>query len=704
MPPASHGLSSPVEKFFQLSLLGLLLSGYLAVAGSGFLDVPTLVVTAAALLIRALLIADLPSIRFSPVVVTAATLAYFGFYPIDYFYISKAFIPATIHLTFFVAVVKILTASTERDYLYLKIIAFLELLAACVLSSSINFFLFLILFLGLAVAVSASSEIRRSSRQHASITRTSPQGLALRLSGLVTFVSVAILCLTAGLFFFLPRTARAAFQHFVSPRYHLAGFSNEVTLGQIGEIQKEHTPVMHVRMDHPEDRGLALKWRGAALAEFDGRRWFNKFAGGRPLRPDPSGMLWLVGQEQRREGERHISYAVQLNDVAADTLFFAGTPQFLRIDSLVVRYPAGNYRVRSPDVHGIAYQVYSRLDPLNTDAVQGSVEPLTPKEQEMYLRLPAVDARIPALTRNITAFERTPAEKARAIERYLKTHYIYTLDLPPSEPSDPLAFFLFDIRKGYCEYFASAMAVMLREADIPSRVVTGFQSGIYNPISGWQLIRASDAHSWVEAYLPFRGWTTFDPTPPDPNPAGISAWTRLGFYIDAADVFWQDWVINYNLDRQLQLAARMQDSGRSVRTGWLDNLTAFFKRMKETATALGVSAFVGALLFVLLRQFGPQLWAWWKARRRAIKVRRGEAQASDATLLYARVLKALKRRGIEKPGWLTPMEFAHVLTEPELSLLLEDLTVAYNDLRFGGRPEAAVRMMQLLVRLETREA
>ncbi len=152
-----------------------------------------------------------------------------------------------------------------------------------------------------------------------------------------------------------------------------------------------------------------------------------------------------------------------------------------------------------------------------------------------------------------------------------ESHYEYTLELPPVEPADPLAFFLFHRKKGHCEYFASSMAVMLRMIQIPSRVVTGFQSGVFNPISGSQLIRTSDAHSWVEAWLPDRGWVTFDPTPPDPHGQQLSAWTRLGFYADAVDVFWQDWVLNYNLDRQLQLASRVGESGRHLGLNWSEN-------------------------------------------------------------------------------------------------------------------------------------
>ena len=705
MHPEAADARSPVDKFFQFSLLGLLTSGYLAVVGSGYLDTPTIVVAGTALLIRALMVAELPTLQFSPVLITAATLAYFGFYPVDYLYISKSFVPATVHLVFFVAVVKILTARSERDYLYLKIIAFMELLAACLLSASFNFFIFLILFLLLAVATFASSEIRRSVQRQVATVRVSGRGLALRLSGVVGFVSVAILAITAGLFFFLPRTARAAFQHLVSHRYHIAGFSNEVALGQIGEIKKESTPVMHVRMDRNDDRQLALKWRGAALAEFDGRRWFNSFDTGERLRPDKNGLLWLVQQDPSDQKEKHISYAVHLNEIVGDTLFFAGTPQFLRIDSGVVKYPSDTYRLRNPELQGVSYQVYSRLDLPNTDSFTRDAEPLTPRQRETYLRLTATDQRIPALARNIVTFARTPAEQARALEKYLRTRYGYTLDLPQSEPADPLAWFLFDRKKGHCEYFASAMAVMLRTLGIPSRVITGFQSGVYNPISGWQLIRASDAHSWVEAYLPFRGWTTFDPTPPDPNPPALSLWTRLGFYTDAAEVFWQDWVINYNLDRQLQLATTMEESSRHMRTGWFDGLGGFLSRVKSSTIAFG-KRFGAALLVVLLlailgHMFGRQGWRWWNARQRVLKVQRGQAQSADATIFYERMLRSLHRRGIEKPAWLTPIEFARVVPEPELSVLVEDFTASYNALRFGGNADAAARIVQLLARLET---
>jgi transglutaminase-like putative cysteine protease len=597
--------------------------------------------------------------------------------------------------------VKILTAKTNRDYLLLKLIAFLELLAACVLSTSLNFFLFLLLFLVLGVSTFTSGEIRESGLKRQPGTRMSGRGLSIRLTAVALFVSTGILVITAALFFFLPRTARAAFQHLVSHRYHLAGFSNQVVLGEIGEIKKENTPVMHVRMDRPEDRGLALKWRGAALANFNGRAWSSLQGVGQPIRPDRGRQVQL-DDARLRPGARHISYEVYLNEIASDVLFFAGTPEFLRIDSTVIRRGGGDYSVAFGDVRNISYQVYSRLD--SDDLTDDYLPPLTGQLRKDYLQLPPMDPQVGELARRIVGSQASPAIAARLIERYLRTHYGYTLELPATEPLDPIADFLFRRKKGHCEYFASAMAVMLRAVDIPSRVVTGFQSGVYNPISGSQLIRTSDAHSWVEAWVLRRGWTTFDPTPPDPNPPQLSLWTRLGFYTDAAEVFWQDWVVNYNLDRQLRLATKMGQSSRHVGLNWFDRLglaaPRWWNAISDFAKRYGLLLSSVAALALLLSLFGKDGWRWWNTRQRVLKVQRGEAQASDATLLYNRMLKVLKRRGIEKPAWLTPWEFARVLQEPELAPLVEDLTSAYNELRFGGQAEAAGRMVLLLERLE----
>ena len=163
------------------------------------------------------------------------------------------------------------------------------------------------------------------------------------------------------------------------------------------------------------------------------------------------------------------------------------------------------------------------------------------------------------------------------------------------------------------------MAVMLREMGIPARVVTGFQSGTYNPMTGWHVIRASDAHSWVEAYLNHRGWTTFDPTPPDNRPRGTGLLARLALLGDAADTFWQEWVLNYNRDRQFDLALRLDSSGRSMSLGWLERWQRKRGRQPGIAVAAakkyGLGAVAVAACIVLFMLLWPQLRDLVRQRR-----------------------------------------------------------------------------------------
>ncbi|HBY64163.1 MAG TPA: hypothetical protein DEH78_30445 [Solibacterales bacterium] len=686
-----------VERFFQCSLLGMLASGYLAVVGSGYLDLPTTVLVAAGLLLRALTLAGVVRFTISDRAVNIATVAYVAFYPIDYYLLTREFIPATVHLIFFLAIAKLLTMRTPRDAFYVKVIAFLELLSAAILSAGLNFFVFLTLFVVFSVATAMASEVRRAER----LRRVLP-AFPRRLALLVVFSTLGILVLTAGLFFVLPRTAVAAFRHIVPERYHLSGFSNEVVLGQIGELKKQGTVVMHVKFSGPE-REYRVKWRGTALTDFDGRRWFNSVRADERLQASAGRVVFP------ETGPRllpYVFYEVQLKPIGPDALFFAGQPESMQIRMpLVLRTAVDGYRLPfSPD--GLRYTVYAYLGdprPDHPDYVERRVPDLPAAQREAYLRLPAIDPRLRTLARTVTAGGLTEARRALLLEQHFRTRYGYTTELLRQEVPDPLAHFLFERRKGHCEYFASAMTVLLRLEGIPSRVVTGFQSGLFNPISGWHVIRASDAHSWVEAWLPGRGWTTFDPTPPDAS-GGWDLASKIMLYFDAAETFWQDWVLDYNADRQFNLASSIEQSRRRLNGQWLDRLQNDAARWsKATVEWLRTNGpWLASVLAAaaLLAIFAPWLFRRWQARKRIARLRRGEARASDATLLYQRMLQLLRRRGLEKPPWVTPAEFARQIPPSATAVLVEEITESYNALRFGARPDAAPQLAALLARLE----
>ncbi len=629
--------------------------------------------------------------------VVVLSIAYLGFCPIDYEFVSGSLLVTSLHLLVFLVVMKLATAKTDRDYGYLKMVAALGLLSAAVLSVSMSFLGFLALFLLFTIGSLASGEVRRSARLRPSPARAGPRGLERRLGLLSTVLFTGILALTAGMFFVLPRTARAMFGKF-APQNYLTGFGNEVRLGDLGKIKRSGRAVMHIR----SAGGVGLmqvRWRGGALSQFDGQRWFN--APGPDLRlPVEHGVATVAGQPQR--AGRGISYVVQLEAIAADTLFFAGTPERISIKLPEIHVsPSGSFHVaRMPN--GIVYGAYSLLEE-EAAPPKPAPTPLVGVAREESLELPALDPRIPELARAMTAAGRTDDEKARAMEQRLRHDYGYTLELLSSPVADPLAYFLFVRRKGHCEYFASSMAVMLRTLGIPSRVVTGFQSGVFNPITGLQVVRASDAHSWVEAWIAGSGWTTFDPTPADPRGASSGIGGRMELFFDAADQFWQDWVVSYDLERQVVLASRMEESGRKLNLAWLPDVSEWWSRTAAFgARAAGLA--IGAIAFAILAvMFGPALAGRLRRWRGVRRARRGEGEASDATLLYQRMLAVLAQRGFQKPPWLTPLEFARVLPASEMAVVVEDLTSAYNAFRLGGRRDVAPHMVRLLERLESVE-
>jgi transglutaminase-like putative cysteine protease len=683
-----------VNRFFEFSLLGMLAAGYFAVLGSGFLDWPTAALTLAGLCLRALTVAGVIAFEPPPRVVAALAVAYMGFFPVDYYYISGTFLSATVHMVFFLAVLKLLTAKTPRDFGYLKAIAGLELIAAAILSEGLSFLAYLAVFVLFAIATFASAEVRRAAGAQVVVSRAGLKAFPRRLGVVSACLFGGILFMTVCLFFVLPRTARAAFERFAPARYRLTGFSNTVTLGEIGRIKQSSAAVMHVR-SYQGEGFLPVKWRGAALAEFDGKRWFNPPGQEQAVQVDDGQVVVRSATEGAGRGP-NLVYQVHLEPLIADTLFFAGTVETIKIDVRYLRYSRGGGFHVLPrfGIRGLNYSAYGFLP--NEWAPGRYTAQLPLGVLRELLSLPETDPRIPELARQMTAGADTPAQKARALENHLRNDYGYTLELLSKPVDDPLAYFLFERKKGHCEYFASAMAVMLRTLGIPSRVVTGFQSGVYNPMTGWQVIRASDAHSWVEAWIEGRGWTTFDPTPFDPNGGDAGVLGRLSLFADTASQFWNDWVMNYDLNHQVALASRMQEAGRSMRYTDFDDLALALKtRALEGLRYLLLAGGCTALLIVWM-VFGPVAMKWWRQRVHTRKLERGVSDPSDATILYQQMLDLLAKRGVQKPAWYTPLEFSRVVKTPQMAPLVEEATTAYNELRYGGKREAAPRMLRVL--------
>jgi transglutaminase-like putative cysteine protease len=703
--PAPSAASS-VERIFQFSLLGLVASGFLAIAGSGYLDAPTMVWAGAGLLLRGALLGGVLHWRVSRRAIQRLTLAYSGFFLADYLAISRQALPAVVHLVFFLAAIKVVTAANNRDYLAMAVLSFAGLVSAAAVSLSFGFLAALALYLGFAAAVLMSAEIRRSLRKAAAAARWGTRGLAAQLVALAAGMALGILALTGGLFFLSPHAAGSAVGSRLFHRIPLPGFSRRIALGEIGGIKSSSGTAMHVRLYTTEPVG-GLKWRGGVLIQFDGQNWLNPGAPETRLYTD-QGRLDLVPTGSRRAG-RHLVYDVYLDAIDSDALFFTGMPEHVDVRApYLLGTAASGFRLEGRPPRGFRYEAYSLLeDPPEHSRAVYPPPVLDATERSRCLQLPNMDPRIGELARHITAGAASDLEKARAVERHLRTGYGYTLDLPRRRPADPLADFLFTRKRGHCEYFASAMAVLLRIQGIPARLATGFQSGIYNDLTNLWLIRAGDAHAWVEAWIPERGWTTFDPTPSGPPPPKLALATKLALYMDAADGLWQEWVVSYDPNHQGSLMDRMQRGAAHLGIRWFDTLSdaqtywdgpagKWVRRIgPRTVAAIGL----GVLLWFAI----PPAVRMLEMRRRVRRVRRGQAGAGDAALLYRRMLQILRRRGYQKPPWFTPGEFAASLPRTQLGKVVGEFTAAYTAWRFGGRMEAAPRLSALLKELERAE-
>jgi hypothetical protein len=324
--------------------------------------------------------------------------------------------------------------------------------------------------------------------------------------------------------------------------------------------------------------------------------------------------------------------------------------------------------------------------------------------QLLYLRLPRlVDPRVRELARTITASATNNYDRAAVIQSYLRNNFKYTLDPPAIEPMDPVGSFLFNAKSGYCEYFAAAMAVMLRTLKVPTRLVNGFQTGAYNSIGKDFVVRARDAHSWVEVYFPGYGWVPFDPTPADPNPVLPGAWDD---YVDTAALFWNEWIINYDFGHQVQLARQVEQDSRHFQQIFRRRFERFKRQgirsafriegwlMSHKTLVLMIMLLILAGLILTDKSGSIAEWRFrltWRFARRDVALSPGEA-----TLTYQQLLNTLQKKGYRKVPAQTPREFAlSFLSTPWGPGILE-FTQLYNLLRFGQASVSLARLRNIL--------
>ena len=712
----------------------MLLVSVLSLVSTGKLDLVTIIVAPAALLVKGYRWWHGHGPELNHGTATFLVVLYFLYFPMDLWWVSRMLssdaqnpvlfsaLLAAIHLLLFAMIVRLFSAGTTRDYLFLALLAFSAMMASAILTVDTTFLFFFLVFLALAISTFIGLEMRRSAEGtvHPRMAPGSRPARKLQTALGITSAVVAVTALLAGavIFFIIPRLNAGYLSGFNLQPSLISGFTDDVELGQIGEIKKSGAVVMRIKVEGNPVVARNMHWRGIALTTFDGRRWYTE--GHEPVALTEGYDGWITVPPSSGTERRYslpFEYTVMLEPLASDALFVApeparvhgqffggalGGPRSLR-RTYLTQDKTGSLANPFHNYADLRYDAISDVPNVPAENLRKSAQTYPESMRALYLQLPKLDPRISIVAKTITSRAGNPYDKARVVESYLRGNYGYTLDLSGTPPVDPLAYFLFEKRAGHCEYFAAAMTVMMRTLGIPARYVNGFLPGEYNDVGGDYIIRASDAHSWVEVFFPDYGWITFDPTPPsDDHPAGLLS--QLGLYWDWFQLQWNDWVVNYDFIHQFTLAQGVQRVSRR----WTASLRERFEQARSAGStrlrywsedASSVPPWMLILAVLLLA--GTLVVCNRQMRERlvfACRVRLGfEAPPAQAgSLFYHRMLRLLEKAGWRKLPSQTPSEFAVSLPAGEVAAPVARFTDLCMAARFGGRSVEVSRLTGLL--------
>ena len=460
----------------------------------------------------------------------------------------------------------------------------------------------------------------------------------------------------------------------------IAGFSDRVSIGDVGSSIYSNPRVV-LRVEFPEGlpgNFLGLHWRGRSYDHFDGTRWTRSDE----IRPSRVPDDWY---SERWPGDpvRQDIYAAPLD---VRVLFGIGPVVAVRPESDI--YPmfdnVGDWSYWGSGIP--VYTAFSQAEPPPAELLRRAERGYMPDRQR-YLQLPRLPDRIAALADSVVeaAGAETRYDQAAALERFLRSRFGYTRELPATAGEATLDHFLFERREGHCEYFSTAMVVMLRSLGVHARNVNGFLGGRWNEFGRYLAVTQNEAHSWVEVWFPGYGWVTFDPTPGGASGAGDeSGWLWPGrFWLDGLQHRWNKWILDYSLD--LQILA-------------LDRFLGFLDPEAESGSAGGTDA------------GDPSSWTWILAgavlAALAVLWRRIPARTSPRGVSrgYLTLVRTARRRGLLGPGPVTPFRFVREVGRhrPDAASAASRAIDLYTRARFGGRPLSAEELRNF--RAAVREA
>jgi hypothetical protein len=520
--------------------------------------------------------------------------------PLRYNNVIETFTGAVILLI----AVKMLEKKSGRDYIQILGLSVLALLSAAVASYAEA-----IIYYSFLISILAGVEFVLISWYSKQPEAVLPIRKALRTIGGAMTIWALMLPICLALFFTAPRarTLMSPFQQ--QGRRTYSGFSDRVTLGAVKDIQLSEEVAF--RAEAPLLSPDLLYWRGMTLEVFNGTTWYSQ------RRSFSQGAFTTI------DGQR-IRQRIMMEPGYHRTLFALDKPLSMEGANVLTM---GNGTFLNVDMRSAGRVEYTAISSLSASMKPEDGD----ADRRVYLGVPenfitGLQATVDKMTAGMS-----DRRKADAIMAYLsQPDFSYSLDdLPVSD--NPLEEFLFSSRKGNCEFFAAAMAVMLRYAGVPSRLVAGYQGGIYNMSGGYYIVNQSDAHVWVEAWNGETGaWERRDPTPRAVagSAQGEGKYNLLSFYMDALNYQVSRIFLEYDSESQWEIFGRI----REILSNPADSLT----KSAET-------------IFTFLRKFFALMFAAFAVFSLCVIVKKihGREKDRDKALLRD-FLRAMKRRGFEK--------------------------------------------------------
>jgi transglutaminase-like putative cysteine protease len=608
----------------------------------------------------------------------------------------------------------------------------------------------------------------REDRINPATFRQDQRYLSSSMRRLTFLVSMVAIALAVGVFLFFPRGAGA---NWLTPLQMRAtasvGFSDEVSFQNIARIQQNNELAARVRVLHngkPVQGTMMLLLRGNVHTDYSGGTGSWKWS--RSTQPEPpqidinpgGGSVQLPG----RQSDDLWYQEITLEPHGLSTLFSMPGPvavggsndltrlRFFPRDDVIATIENVSSQLKYTVISSNATytpgptdavindarsrQVYDWRWLLNTlqaptsarsqrpvaDAIPrpGSHSIIDPKIAEMARRpeVSGADANGPLVAQRDSRVRRPLAvdeEIASNIEKYLRTNYSYTLDLTDARSileggQDPMVSFLYDVKRGHCEYFAGAMTLMCQSLGMNARLVVGFKCDEYNAAGGYYMVRQSHAHAWVEVLTP-KGWRSFDPT--SSNEAGASAassaWAKAKHYFDYLEFLWATTVIAYDRDSRDNMLQNIRnldvkmtntlinsrvdprDMKRSM-SDWLGKIFTETNFLLFSSRIL--SGLIYLMFFALAGAIGGFIYERVKLRKRAKRIGLESLPQQDLVRLarqlgfYDELLRLLARHRIERSRSQTPREFAESLAylPAQAYDLVHRLTDLYYQIRYGG--------------------